>query len=105
LVVDTGLHAKRWSRDQAIAYFMENTLLSDQDVAREIDRYITNPGQATSNNIRQHKIVDLRRQAEAALGSRFDVRDFHETVLAAGSLPLDVLEQRVDAYVAEKKKG
>ncbi len=103
LVVDTGIHAKKWSREQAIAYFKQNTLLSDLDIQREIDRYITNPGQATSYKIGQLKIVELRRKAEQALGPKFDVRDFHEAVLNDGSLPLDVLEQRIDAYIARKK--
>ena len=103
LIVDTGLHAKRWSRERAIAFFGENTLLSDLDNRREIDRYITNPGQATAYKIGQLKISELRRKAEAALGSKFDVRDFHDVVLADGSLPLDVLESRVDAYVVRKK--
>ena len=82
LIVDTGLHAKRWSRERAIAFFGENTLLSDLDNRREIDRYITNPGQATAYKIGQLKISELRRKAEAALGSKFDVRDFHDVVLA-----------------------
>lgn len=103
LVTDTGLHAKRWSRAQAIAYFKENTLLSDLDVGREVDRYISNPGQATSYKIGQLKILELRRKAEAALGPKFDVRDFHEAILSEGGLPLDVLEQQVDAYIAAKR--
>ena len=103
LVLDTGIHAKHWSRDQAIAYMKANTLNSDLDVAREVDRYFTSPGQATSYKIGQLKIPELRAKAEKALGPKFDIRAFHETVLAAGALPLDVLDQRVDAYIAGAK--
>jgi uncharacterized protein (DUF885 family) len=105
LVTDTGLHAKRWSREQAMDYFRQNTLLSDLDIQREVDRYITNPGQATSYKIGQLKILELRERARRALGPRFDIRDFHEVVLGAGGLPLDVLEQQVDAWIAEKRAG
>lgn len=100
LVLDTGIHAKRWSRDQAIAYMTANTLSSDLDIAREIDRYFTSPGQATSYKVGQLRISELRAKAETALGPKFDVKAFHEAVLAAGALPLDVLETRVDAYIA-----
>jgi len=103
LVVDTGLHAKRWSRDQAIQYYRDNTLLSELDIQREINRYISNPGQATSYKIGQLKIMELRRKAETALGPRFDIREFHEVVLANGALPLGVLEEQVDAYIARKR--
>ncbi|WP_296596010.1 DUF885 family protein [Phenylobacterium sp.] len=103
LVLDTGIHAKHWSRDQAIAYMKANTLSSDLDVAREVDRYFTSPGQATSYKIGQLKISELRAKAEKALGPKFDIKAFHETVLAAGALPLDVLETRVDAYIASAK--
>ncbi|MGV2495648.1 DUF885 domain-containing protein [Pelagerythrobacter aerophilus] len=100
LVTDTGLHAKRWSREDAIRYFQENSLLSERDIVKEVERYINWPGQATSYKIGQLKILELRRKAEQALGDRFDVRDFHEVVLGSGPLPLDVLEERVDAYIA-----
>ncbi|MBC6982779.1 DUF885 family protein [Caulobacter sp. 17J80-11] len=103
LVVDTGIHAKHWSRDQAMQYFRDNTLLSERDVAKEIDRYITNPGQATSYKIGQLKILELREKAKAALGPKFDLKAFHEVVLANGALPLDVLTEQVDAYIAKTK--
>jgi uncharacterized protein (DUF885 family) len=103
LVTDTGLHAKRWTREQAIRYFQENSLLSERDIVKEVERYINNPGQATSYKIGQLKIVELRRRAEQALGNRFDIRDFHEVVLGNGSLPLDVLDQQVNAYIASKR--
>ncbi|MEJ6789217.1 DUF885 domain-containing protein [Brevundimonas sp. BR2-1] len=100
LVTDTGLHAKRWSREQAIEYFQRNSLLSERDIVKEVERYITNPGQATSYKIGELKIRELRARAEAALGPRFDVRDFHSVVLGSGSVPLEVLEDQVDAWIA-----
>ena len=103
LVVDTGLHSKRWSRDQAVTYYRENTMLSELAIQREINRYISNPGQATSYKIGQLKILELREKARAALGSRFDLREFHEVVLANGALPLGILTEEVDAYIARKK--
>jgi uncharacterized protein (DUF885 family) len=103
LVVDTGIHAKRWTREQAIGYFQQNSLLSERDIAKEVERYFNWPGQATSYKIGQLKIVELRRRAEQALGTRFDIRDFHAAVLENGSLPLDILEQQVDAYIASAK--
>ncbi|NBB51295.1 DUF885 family protein [Rhizobium sp. CRIBSB] len=100
LVTDTGLHARRWTREQAIAYFRENSLLSERDIVKEVERYITNPGQATSYKIGELKIEELRARAESALGDRFDIRDFHAVVLGSGSVPLDVLEELVDAWIA-----
>jgi len=100
LVVDTGLHAKRWSREDAIAYFQQNSLLSERDIVKEVERYITNPGQATSYKIGDLKIMELRARARAALGERFDIRDFHAVVLGSGSVPLEVLEDQVDAWIA-----
>jgi uncharacterized protein (DUF885 family) len=103
LVTDTGLHSKRWSRERAIQYFQQNSLLSERDIAKEVERYINNPGQATSYKVGQLKIVELRQKAEAALGPRFDIRDFHEVILSNGALPLDVLEEQVNAYIASKR--
>lgn len=100
LVTDTGLHAKRWSREEAIAYFQQNSLLSERDVVKEVERYITNPGQATSYKIGELKIEELRARAEATLGDRFDIKDYHAVVLGSGSVPLDVLEDQVDAWIA-----
>ena len=100
LVTDTGLHAKRWSREQAIDYFRQNSLLSERDIVKEVERYLTNPGQATSYKIGELKIMELRARAQAALGARFDIRDFHTVVLGSGSVPLDVLEDQVDAWIA-----
>jgi uncharacterized protein (DUF885 family) len=103
LVLDTGIHAKHWSRDQAVQYMRDNTLNSERDIQSEIDRYFTTPGQATSYKVGQLRISELRRKAETALGPKFDIRAFHEAVLAAGAIPLDVLETRVDAYIAQAK--
>lgn len=103
LVTDTGLHAKKWSREQAIDYFKANSSLSPLDIEREVNRYINNPGQATSYMIGQLKITELRKRAEAALGDRFDIRDFHEVVLGNGAVPLNVLEEEVDRYIAANK--
>jgi len=103
LVTDTGLHSKRWSRERAVQYFQENSLLSERDIVKEVERYINNPGQATSYKVGQLKIVELRRKAERELGARFDIRDFHEVILGNGALPLNVLEEQVDAYIASKR--
>jgi uncharacterized protein (DUF885 family) len=100
LVTDTGLHAKRWSREQAMDYFRQNSLLSERDIGKEVERYITNPGQATSYKIGELKIEELRHKAEATLGTRFDIKDFHAVVLGSGSVPLDVLADQVDAWIA-----
>jgi uncharacterized protein (DUF885 family) len=105
LVLDTGIHAQRWSRERAIAYFLENGLLSERDATREVERYFNNPGQATSYMIGQLKILELRDRARQALGSRFDIRDFHAVVLENGSLPLDVLEEQVNEYIARERRS
>ena len=103
LVLDTGIHAKRWDRDKAIAYFKNNSSVSDTDIAREVDRYFNWPGQATSYMVGMLKIKELRQKAERELGPKFDIRDFHEAVLSQGALPLDVLEEEVNRYIAAKK--
>ena len=103
LVVDTGLHHKRWSREQAIDYFRENGLLSERDAKKEVERYINNPGQATSYMVGQIKILELRDRAKRELGNRFDIRDFHAAVLENGAMPLDILDEQVNAYIASKK--
>ncbi len=102
LVVDTGIHDKRWTREQAIQYFVDNALLSKRDATKEVERYFNWPGQATSYMIGQLKILELRDRARQALGERFDIREFHAVVLENGSVPLDVLEDLVDAYIAER---
>lgn len=100
LVVDTGIHAKGWSRQQVIDYMASNTALSLHEVTTETDRYISWPGQALAYKLGELKIRQLRQEAEQALGSRFDLRDFHDTVLAGGSVPLSVLEQVVADWIA-----
>lgn len=104
LVLDTGIHSKRWTREQSIAYFKANSSVSDTDIAREVDRYFNWPGQATSYMVGQLKIAELRKRAERELGARFDIRDFHEAVLSEGALPLDILEEQVTRYIAAKKR-
>lgn len=99
LVVDSGIHAKRWTREQAIDYFVANTPLNRDQVIREIDRYIVNPGQATSYYVGMLKILELRDKAKKAMGAKFDLRAFHDLVLRTGAVPLDVLGQQVDAWI------
>jgi uncharacterized protein (DUF885 family) len=102
LVVDTGIHAKGWSRDQAIDFFRQNTGMSELEMAVEVDRYIVWPGQALAYKIGQLKFREMRTFAEQRLGERFDVRAFHDLVLAEGALPLRLLERRVQAWVDEQ---
>ncbi len=105
LVVDTGIHSKRWTREQAIQYFRDNGLLSERDAAKEVERYFNNPGQATSYMIGQLKILELRDRARQQLGDRFDIRDFHAAVLENGAVPLDILEELVDAWIARARRS
>ena len=105
LVVDTGVHHLGWTRAQAQAYLRENTALSDHEIETEVDRYISWPGQALSYYIGEATIWRARRKAEAALGARFNIRAFHDAVLELGSVPLPVLEARVDRFIAEGGRG
>ena len=104
LVVDTGLHSKGWSEEQAVQYFLTNSAITEAQARSEIRRYMVLPGQATSYKIGMLKIQELRRNAEAALGDDFDIRAFHDTVLGGGALPLAILETRVDRWIASVKR-
>ena len=103
LVIDTGVHSKGWSREQAIAYLRDHTALSEHEVTTEVDRYISWPGQALSYKLGEIAIVRLRAQAEKELGDKFDVKSFHDAVLKQGSVPLPVLEQQIQAYIAARR--
>lgn len=103
LVVDTGLHHKGWSKRQAVDFMLDNTALSPGNIDAEVNRYITWPGQALAYKIGELKIRELRERANDALGAKFDLREFHDTVLENGAVPLDVLEAHVDRWIAEKR--
>jgi uncharacterized protein (DUF885 family) len=103
LVVDTGIHSKGWSRDQAIKYMLDNSSMGKTDATAEVERYIAMPGQALAYKLGQLKILELRARAEKALGSRFDIRAFHAQVLDSGALPLTVLEAKIDRWIAAQR--
>ena len=103
LVVDTGIHEKRWTREQAIAYMLEKTGMGQVEVTSEIERYIVEPGQACAYKVGMLKIQELRGRAQQQLGEKFDQREFHDVVLKNGGLPLEILEEQVDAYLQKKK--
>ncbi|MDX2219101.1 MAG: DUF885 domain-containing protein [Burkholderiales bacterium] len=105
LVVDTGIHSQRWTREQAIEYMIANTGMPEVEVVAEIERYFVNPGQALAYKVGMIKILQLREKAKAALGQKFDLREFHDAVLGNGAMPLEVLERVIDDYVARKKAG
>lgn len=100
LVVDSGMHAKRWSRERAIDYMVAKTGMSEAEVTREIERYVVWPGQATAYKVGQLAILRARARAEAALGDRFDVKGFHEVVLMNGGMPLGILDEAVDGWIS-----
>ncbi len=102
LVVDTGIHAKRWTREEAIDYMLENTGMPEGDVVAEVERYVVRPGQACAYKMGQLRILELRRRAQAALGEDFDLREFHDLVLGGGSLPLVLLEEEVESWLAAR---
>jgi uncharacterized protein (DUF885 family) len=103
LVVDTGLHAKRWTREQAVEWFATSNGSSRAEVAPEVDRYCSWPGQACGYKVGHSEILAQRERSRAALGSAWDLRDFNDAVVGGGNVPLDVLAQNVDRYIAEKK--
>jgi uncharacterized protein (DUF885 family) len=105
LVVDTGMHVKHWTRDQAIRYFMENCPKHELDITNEIDRYIAWPGQALAYKTGELKIKELRERAKERLGANFDIKQFHDLILGSGPLPLDILEQNVNEWIAVKKQA
>jgi uncharacterized protein (DUF885 family) len=100
LVVDTGIHYKRWTREEAIDYMVENTGITTSEVTSEIDRYIVLPGQATAYTIGMLKILELREKAKQELGNKFDLPEFHNTVLKNGAVPLDILEDIINDYIS-----
>ena len=102
LVVDTGMHAKGWSRQQAMDFFRENTGKTDQDITVEVDRYIVWPGQALAYKLGQLKIRELRTRAEKTLGNGFDIRSFHDAVLEEGAIPLDILQAHMNSWLAKQ---
>ena len=102
---DSDGAARNWAEQQAIEYFTANSSVPAAAVKSEVQRYLVNPGQATAYKIGMIKIQDLRKKAEAELGDKFDIRGFHDTVLGGGAMPLDLLERRVDQWIATKKAG
>lgn len=104
LVVDTGIHALKWERQQAIDFFKENAPKAELDIVNEVDRYISWPGQALAYKIGELKLKELRARSRQALGDRFDLREFHDVVLLDGAVPLDILEQRVNAWIRSKTR-
>jgi uncharacterized protein (DUF885 family) len=105
LVVDTGIHSKKWTRQQALDYFLKNTANPPNDCRKEIERYIVWPSQATGYKIGMLKIQELREKAKKALGDKFDIREYHDVVLTNGAVPLEILEQNVNKYIERKKQG
>tara|TARA_B100001989_G_scaffold228433_1_gene185199 strand:+ start:1648 stop:3426 length:1779 start_codon:yes stop_codon:yes gene_type:complete len=104
LVVDTGMHYKDWSREDAVNLFLDNTAKTEQDINNEVDRYIAWPGQALAYKIGQLKIMELRDKSKEALGDDFDIKDFHDHILSFGSIPLNILEEKVDEFIEAKRK-
>ncbi|WP_369818163.1 DUF885 family protein [Novosphingobium sp. ST904] len=105
LVVDTGIHSKGWSREQAIRYFIDNTGRAEGGATSEVERYCSWPGQACAYKVGHNEWVRLREKARAALGDRFDIRGFHDTALAGGGMPLTVLERVVDDWVSTSRSS
>jgi uncharacterized protein (DUF885 family) len=105
LVLDTGIHAKGWTEQQSVDYFTQNSPSAAGAIRSEVQRYFVIPGQATAYKIGMQKILDLRAKAKAALGDRFDIKGFHDTVLGGGAMPLEILERRVDEWIATRKQG
>jgi uncharacterized protein (DUF885 family) len=105
LVVDTGVHSKHWTREQMVDYFHQHSAVPEADVQAEVDRYIAMPSQALGYKVGQLKFLELKAKAQQALGDRFDIRSFHDQLLESGALPLDLLEQRIDTWIAAQQKS
>jgi uncharacterized protein (DUF885 family) len=105
LVIDTGIHQFGWTREQAMAYLRDNAALAEHEITTEVERYIAWPGQALSYYLGELAILEARAKAEQALGAKFDIRAFHDTVLHLGSVPLPVLHARIERFIAEGGKG
>ncbi len=105
LVVDTGVHSQHWTREQMVQYFHDHSTIDEPSVQAEVDRYIAWPGQALAYKIGQLKILELRDRAKKELGDKFDIRAFHDQVLDSGALPLDVLDERITAWIASQKSS
>jgi len=103
LVVDTGVHSQHWTRQQMVDFFHEHSTIDETSLQAEVDRYIAWPGQALAYKIGQLEILKLRDQAKKELGDKFDIRAFHDEVIDSGALPLDVLDERVTAWIASRK--
>jgi uncharacterized protein (DUF885 family) len=102
-VVDTGVHSQHWTRQQMVDYFHEHSAIDETNVQAEVDRYVAWPAQALGYKMGQLKFLELRAKAQQALGPNFDIRGFHDTILDSGALPLDVVEQRVNAWIASQQ--
>ncbi len=104
LVVDTGIHAKKWTREEGVAYYKNNTPNSERDAIKMVERHIVMPSQATAYKVGMLKILELRKKTKTALGEKFDIREFHDVILTNGAVPLNILEELVEAYITTKKK-
>jgi len=102
-LVDTGVHYKHWTRDQVVQYFHDHSAIDEPNVQSETNRYISWPAQALSYKMGQLKILELRARAQKELGSKFDIREFHDQVIDSGALPLNVLEQQINEWIAQKQ--
>jgi len=105
LVVDTGIHSKKWTREEGIKYYTDNTPNAESDAVKMVERHIVMPSQATAYKVGMNKILELRKMATDQLGDKFDVREFHDVVLKNGAVPLNVLEDMVNDYITQTQKG
>ena len=105
LVVDTGVHSQHWTREQMVQFFHDHSNIDDTSIQSEVDRYISTPSQALAYKVGQLKFLELRDRAKAALGDKFDIRAFHDQILDSGALPLDVLTDRITAWIATQKSA